>query len=367
MARRRRLEPVSDAELAAIRAEALTVGEDASPRAPLGAPPLSAPIARVAADSVAAQAREIAALRADVAAVRAAADQLAQAESAGLLIECVDIADIDLDYLARDRLPRGEDDEDWRALKQSIRAHGQRTPVDLARLEGDARRYGLISGRRRIAAAQALAAETGAVAQVRALIRTPATLAQAFVGMVEENEIRAGLSYYERARVCVLAVGQGAFDSPDAALDALFAAASAPKRSKIRSFIRLVEEIGDLLRFPEEIGERLGLRLAAALKQGRGGVLRRCLGEETVGALDAAQEQAALTRCLEQGGRMIPRRRRDPQAGAERRALRPLANGGALELWLRDDRASFRLTGSLPSDLRLTEALEALARALERP
>lgn len=363
MARRRRLEPVGEAELAAIRAEALAQGADAAPRAPLGAPPLSAPIARIAGDSVAAQTREIALLRSEAAEARAAAGRLAQAEAAGLLIEEVAVADIDLDYLARDRLPHGDADEDWRALKQSIRVNGQRTPVELTRLRGCSQRYGLISGRRRIAAVQALAAESGAAATVRALICAPATLAQAFVGMVEENEIRAGLSYYERARVCVLAVGQGAFDTPDAALDALFAAASAAKRSKIRSFIRLVEEIGDLLRFPEQIGERLGLRLAAALKQGRGGALRRRLGEDIAGAASAAQEQAALAQFLERGG---ARPSGGGAAALRRRARRPLTSGGALELWIGSDRVSFRLTGAPPDDARLAAAMEALALALER-
>ena len=53
--------------------------------------------------------------------------------------------------------------------------------------------YGLISGWRRLTALQALHAETGEArfATVQALVRRPETAADAYVTMVEENEIRA--------------------------------------------------------------------------------------------------------------------------------------------------------------------------------
>ena len=50
--------------------------------------------------------------------------------------------------------------------------------------------------------------------------------------MVEENEIRVGLSYYERARIVAKAVAQGVFETEKQALQRLFHTASRPKRSK---------------------------------------------------------------------------------------------------------------------------------------
>ena len=95
------------------------------------------------------------------------------------------------DHLVRDRLPA--EDADMEALRESIRAHGQRTPMEVTPLQG-ALPYGLISGWRRLAALRALYAETGdpRFATVQALVRRPETAAAAYVAMVEENEIPAG-------------------------------------------------------------------------------------------------------------------------------------------------------------------------------
>ena len=99
--------------------------------------------------------------------------------------------------------------------------------------------YGLISGWRRLAALKALHAETGEArfATVQALVRRPETAADAYVNMVEENEIRLGLSHYERARVAARATERGIFESEKKALLALFATASRAKRSRIRAFL----------------------------------------------------------------------------------------------------------------------------------
>jgi ParB family chromosome partitioning protein len=44
---------------------------------------------------------------------------------------------------------------------------------------------------------------------VLALIRRPETSADAYLAMVEENEIRAGISFYERARLAAEAAKLG--------------------------------------------------------------------------------------------------------------------------------------------------------------
>ena len=53
--------------------------------------------------------------------------------------------------------------------------------------------------------------------------------------MVEENEIRADLSFFERARIVRRAVEGGVFGSEKQALQSLFSAASYAKRSKIKT------------------------------------------------------------------------------------------------------------------------------------
>ena len=51
-----------------------------------------------------------------------------------------------------------------------------------------------------------------------------------YLDMVEENEIRANLTHYERGRIASVAVGQGVFADIDAAVNHLFASASKAKR-----------------------------------------------------------------------------------------------------------------------------------------
>lgn len=351
MARRRRLEPPTSDDLEHIRAAAASAPDAREPFPVLRAPP----IAQVAQDSAAAQRREIDALRGEAARNRAAAARLAAAEAAGMMVIDVGLDHIDVDYLTRDRLPRGEEDDAGRALRRSIQTHGQRTPVELADLGADRTPpYGLISGYRRVSVIRRLLAETGDPrwATVRALVRSPATLGQAFLSMVEENEVREGLSYYERGRVCMLAAQQGAFGSVDAAVEALFATASPAKRSKIRSFTLLAEEIGDLLSRPEAIGERLGLRIAQAIRAGRGGALRRHLGERAAGLQGAAAEQAALARFLSGAAAA-------PAAPAARE--RVLDDGLRIACRRRRGGAVFDVTGERLSDEALEAALDALA------
>ena len=133
---------------------------------------------------------------------------------------------------------------------------------------------------------------------MQAILRQPETAADAYIAMVEENEIRVGLSYYERARVAAKAVEQGVYSDEKQALLALFASASRAKRSKIRSFLTLYHAGEDLLRFPTAIGERLGLALAKALEAdaSRRDDLRDTL--RAADAADAAAELACLDRAL---------------------------------------------------------------------
>ena len=116
--------------------------------------------------------------------------------------------------------------------------------------------------------------------------------------MVEENEIRVGLSYYERARIVARAAEQGVYPDEAAALRGLFASASRAKRSKIGSFVAIYHALDDHLQFASAIPERLGLSIAKLVKDDPKAVpsLARALNETPTETSEA--ELSALTRAV---------------------------------------------------------------------
>ena len=203
-------------------------------------------------------------------AVKEMAQVLEQARVEGRLVQALPLDSIVTDHLVRDRM--GSDGEEMEALKQSLLARGQQTPIEVTTLppaEDGSPRYGLISGWRRVRALHALSAETDEprFGTVLALLRQPRDQAEAYVAMVEENEIRANLSFFERARIVLRALEAGVFDTEKQALQSLFASASYPKRSKIKSFLPVVSVLDGVLRFPAHLTERTGLILSKALTE----------------------------------------------------------------------------------------------------
>ena len=187
MAKRRRLDPVPQVDLAA-------------PEQKSALPPIGAPIARVAQDT----ARE--------AAFEELRSALTEARAEGRLIQKLPLDAVHLDHLLRDRIAL--DEAALVPLMESLRARGQQVPIEVTALgEG---RFGLIAGWRRMAALKRLHAETGEArfATVLALLRSPETAGDAYLAMVEENEIRLGLSHYERARIVLRAVEAGVSPPP---------------------------------------------------------------------------------------------------------------------------------------------------------
>ncbi len=192
------------------------------------------------------------------------AQTLTAAREEGRLIQRLPLHLIDAEHLVRDRILA--DAEEMSVLKDSIRQRGQQTAIEVVALEDG--RYGLISGWRRLGALRDLLFETkeSAFETVLALIRTPADAAESYVAMVEENEIRVGLSFYERARIVVRSVDRDVFRSDRVALAQLFAAVSRSKRSKINQFVTIVRQLDQGLKYPTDITERTGLALVQALE-----------------------------------------------------------------------------------------------------
>lgn len=242
----------------------------------LGTPP----IAQVAAD---ASAR---------AALAELSDAMTRARREGRLVQSLPLAAVDPTHLVRDRI--GLDEEELAHLMASIRDHGQRTPIEVTELPDG--RFGLISGWRRLQALTRLHEATGEAkfGSVLALLRQPETASDAYVAMVEENEVRQGLSYYERARIAARAVDLGVFEGERQALQQLFAAASRARRSKIGSFLSVYRALDDALRFPAAIPERLGLALAKALTERPGDVAALAADLKADPPADPAAELARL-------------------------------------------------------------------------
>ena len=86
----------------------------------------SAPIARVAADAV------------GTAAAQELAATLEAARESGRLVLDLPLDAIAPDHLARDRIPA--EDPEMGALRESLRAHGQRTPIEVTPLVTTGRR-----------------------------------------------------------------------------------------------------------------------------------------------------------------------------------------------------------------------------------
>lgn len=302
--------------------------------APVRGPAPSRPRAPIAA--AAGEAAAAAALEEVAGAMRAAREE-------GRLVEALALDAVEAEHLMRDRM--GVDEGEMAALVASLRAHGQRTPIEVtplgaAEAGGEPARFGLISGWRRLAALRRLHHETGEArfATVRALVRRPEDAAGAYVAMVEENEIRAGLSHFERARLVMRAAEAGVFADEDAALRALFGAGSPARRSKIKSFVPLVRSLGDRLAHPAAIPERLGLALAQALRADEGLAARIAARLDEVGGGrgggGGAEVEAAVLRDAAEGrgafaaGRPParaprPEPRPDPRAEPEAEEVRP--------------------------------------------
>lgn len=286
MAKRRKLEAPS--------ADDLSQMEEAFRRETPAPGPGAAPIAQVASES----AMKMDVITPDTRRTLAELERFRAAEGKGLVARDIPIDDIDATALTRDRVVI--DPEAFRELKASIVLNGLRMPIEVFEVPDrapDQKRYGLISGYRRLLAVGELRGQPGqAPGVIEAFIRQPKSDAAHMEAMIEENEIRAALSHYERGRVSVLAAQAGFYESVEAAVAHLFRFASKAKRSKIRSFAVIHEELGDLLTFPQALTEKQGLKLVAMLRDGQGTRLRETLSQGAPAT--AADEWAVLEMAL---------------------------------------------------------------------
>ena len=288
MAKRKRLEAPSADALKEIEEG---FARETSSGGPLGPMP---PIAQIAGEAAAGASALSGEERVRAARDTADAERYRKALAAGLVVQELRLSDIVTDAMSRDRMY--VDPEEMDEMISSIRAHGVRLPIEVFEtdpLPDGTPQYALISGWRRLTAMTALMVEMRGelFTTIKAIVRPRGHVADAYIAMVEENEVRSNLSQYERGRIAVLAVGQGAFGSVEEAVNALFHSGSKAKRSKIRAFAELHEELGDMLNHADRLSERQGLRVVNAIRAGLASHLRDAL--ETGQAMGVSRDAAA--------------------------------------------------------------------------
>ena len=237
------------------------------------------------------------------------------------------LAEIDDAALTRDR--NGLDEAALTELRLSIAASGLRMPIELFELSeprvsssGQPHRYGLLSGLRRLHAYQALHELTGQerYAAIPAFLRAPGTMAEALASMVEENEIRAAVSPWERGRIAWVAHRQEIFPTIEEAVAKLYPAAARMKRARLCTIAHLVEELDGILTNPEHLSLRQALRIAAALQAGFGEVIRTALEESKA---DNPQTQWQLLLPILTEAETPQPETPKPRPGCPRRVARP--------------------------------------------
>ncbi|MHA6326409.1 ParB/RepB/Spo0J family partition protein [Roseivivax sp. CAU 1753] len=283
--------------------------------------------------------------RAEIARDRSDAEALRAARQKGLVAIEIPLAEIAVEALSRDRMD--VEDEELQELVRSIDAHGLRLPIEVFSREDGS--YALISGFRRLAAYRQLNASYGAThfATIPAFVRAPKSSVEAIQAMIEENEIRVGISQYERGRVAAMAVHGGVFSSLETAVGALYQSASKAKRSKIRSFALIHEELGDMLHFPKALSERQCLRLANALRTGFCDAIRAEL--ETLVVEDADSEWQAMLPYVEQaetGEKQVSRGGRPKSESAAPDPGREIGRGVQMKVSKKSDGVTISLSGS---------------------
>lgn len=205
--------------------------------------------------------------------IRAENDALAaehvRMKKLGLIVDLVPLEAIDTWKLIRDRV-KG-DDLELAELVASIRDLGLSNPIRVEPREDG--RFELVQGFRRLAAYRQLLEETG---DTERWGRIPAgilprgeDLEGLYRRMVDENLVRKDISFAEMAMLALNYARdpQTAETDPDRAVAELFKSAGYQKRSYIRQFIRVMDRLGDDLRFAHHVPRALGLKLAAALEE----------------------------------------------------------------------------------------------------
>lgn len=189
----------------------------------------------------------------------------------GRLLQRLPVGNLGTEDLPRDRLEldavaRSDEMEE---LKASIRQRGQKEPIEVYR--DAAGMYQLKKGWRRLTALRQLYEETGdaSFAEVIARVETgEADRLARYIDMVEENVVREDLTFAEMAQVAIAAARDEDIAEQDAheLVLRLYGSLHKTKRSYIRSFVFLLNVLGDALKWPKAVSRNLGVEVSRALQ-----------------------------------------------------------------------------------------------------
>ena len=243
------------------------------PDDPVDSPAPAAPRRGPMASAIAENADALKARKSAVEAIREENDALAHEfvalREAGHVVEMVPLDQVHSTVLVRDRI-LGEDEE-LGELITSIRDIGLSNPIRVMR-RPDGRGFELVQGYRRLSAYRSLRDENNSTDwdNIPALIiEGDVDISGLYRRMVDENVIRKDLSFAEMAHATLNYMNDPGTETNRMkdALAALFQSAPYSKRSYIRSFAQLLEDIGDLLNYPTAIPRAVGVSLARELKE----------------------------------------------------------------------------------------------------
>lgn len=241
------------------------------------------------------------------------------AQAEGRVLATLALTEVETTDLPRDRLDLEAvaTSDEMDELKSSIRARGQKEPIEVY-LDA-AGRYQLKKGWRRLTAMRQLLAETGdpAFGQIVARIESrgddqvPGRVAR-YIDMVEENVIREDLTFAEMAQVAIAAAADPMVEGTDAEalVGLLYGSLHKMKRSYIRSFVFLLSELGDALKWPKAVSRNVGVDVARVLKANPDArdPFRQALREAATAEAQADVIAAFLAGPVEQGVPATPKK-----------------------------------------------------------
>lgn len=199
------------------------------------------------------------------------AKEYRKARDEGRVLVAVGIDEIRTSDLPRDRLDLSAvaSSDEMDELKASIQERGQKEPIELYR-DSDGRLQ-LKKGWRRLTALKQLFEETGDERFSSVMARVAEASSDRidlYIDMVEENVVREDLTFAEMAQVAILAAQDRELGAGDAEglVGRLYSSLHKMKRSYIRSFVYLLNELEGALPFPKAISRNLGVEVARKLR-----------------------------------------------------------------------------------------------------
>lgn len=299
------------------------------------------------------------------AAIRAENDALAlehvRLKKLGLITDLIDTDLVRMTKLTRDR--SAQIDPELEELIESIKAVGLSNPI---RVEQTDDGYELIQGFRRLNAFRALREQTGDPRYRKipaALVLRGEPLKNLYRKMVDENLVRKDLSFGEMAHLALAYGAEAGIDAGEA-VGVLYASALKQKRTYIRQFARVLEALGDAVKFPEAIPRALGLDLYRAME------VDATTGEAIVEKLskadrrDVEDELKILRHCVAEARTSVEKR---ASKSVSKTTLRLARNEEEAKVIALDGRLELRMKRdfSAVSKERLQEAIDALLKVLD--